>query len=203
MTSRFSEHHAFRLGVLLDEIDHLTESVATYDARIEATIEPYRWFRDLITTVPGIGSTTADVITAETGADMTQFPTAKQFASWPGVSPGSNESAGVVKSSKTRKGNNHLKGALGIAALGASRTKGTYLSRRHWRIAGRRGKQKAIVATEHAILTTIWQMANAHTPHIDPGPDFFTNLHPDRARRRALNQLRELGFEAALRPLAS
>ncbi|MDN5760381.1 MAG: IS110 family transposase [Tomitella sp.] len=198
LTGRFSEHHAFRINVLLGQVDHLGDAVAEYDQRIEAAIEPYRWFRDLITTVPGIAVATADVITAETGADMSQFPTAKQLASWAGVTPGSNESAGVFKSAKTRKGNTHLKGALGIAAIGAARSKNTYLSKRHWRIAARRGKLKAIVATEHAILTAIWYMATTDTSYIDPGPDFFTNLHPDRAKRRALNQLKELGYDVTL-----
>lgn len=203
LAGRFSEHHAFRIRLLLEQIDHLSDAVAEYDERIEAAIEPYRWFRDLITTVPGIARATANVITAETGADMAQFPTAKHLASWAGVAPGSNESAGVIKSSKTRKGNTHLKGALGNAAMSASRTKNTYLAKRHWRIAARRGRLKALVATEHAILTAIWYMGTTRTSYIDPGPDFFTSLHPDRAKRRALNQLKELGYEVTLTPAAS
>ncbi len=203
MTGRFSEHYAFRIKTLLEQIDHLSDAVRAYDEQIEVVIEPYRWFRDLITTVPGIAVTTAEIITAETGADMAQFPTPKQLASWAGVAPGSHESAGVVKSAKTRKGNTHLKGALGNAAMSASRSKNTYLAARHWRIASRRGRLKALVATEHAILTAIWHMATTNTAYLDPGPDFFTNLHPDRAKRRALNQLKELGYDVTLSPTTS
>ena len=202
-TGRFSDHHAFRLRMLLEQVDHLSDAIAGYDQQIETAIEPYKWFRDLITTIPGVGPATADIITAETGADMTQFPSAGQLASWAGVCPGSNESAGVIKSSKTRKGNAHLKGALGRAAMSASHSKNTYLATRHWRIAARSGKQKAIVATEHAILTAIWYMANTHTPYRDPGPDYFATLHPDRIKRRALRQLQDLGFQVTLTPTAS
>ena len=80
--------------------------------RIEQVIEPFRGFRELIATIPGINTLVADVITAETGADMSRFPTASHFASWAGTCPGSNESAGRVKSTKTRPGNPYLKGGL-------------------------------------------------------------------------------------------
>ena len=198
LTGRFTDHHAFRVRVLLEQIDHLQAATAEYSEQIERLIEPYRWFRDLICTIPGVSTVVADIITAETGADMAQFPSPKQLASWAGVSPGSNESAGVTKKTSTRKGNTHLKGALGVAALTISRTRGTYLNSRHWRIAARRGKLPAVVATEHAILIAIWHMAATGTPYRDPGPDFFTQRDPDRTKRRAVNQLQQLGYTVTL-----
>lgn len=198
LTGRFTDHHAFRVQSLLDQIDALEATAERYTERIEQVIEPYRWFRDLICTVPGVSTLVADVITAETGADMSVFPTAKHLASWAGISPGSNESAGVVKSTKTRKGNSHLKGALGIAAMSIARSKGTYLHTRHWRIARRRGKLRAVVATEHAILTTIWHMASTHTPYIDPGADYYTRRDPARSTRNAVHQLEQLGYTVTL-----
>jgi transposase len=92
--------------------------------RIEVVIEPCRGFRDLITTIPGIGPIVADIVTAETGADMSRFPTAAHLASWAVTTAGHNESAGHVKSTTTRLGNSYLQGALGAAAMSAPRTRG-------------------------------------------------------------------------------
>ena len=104
LTGRFTEHHAFLARVHLDLIDRHTEAIDQLTARIEVVMEPFQGFHDLICTIPGISTLTADVIVAETGADMTRFPTAKHLASWAGTTPGNNESAGKVKSSKTRPG---------------------------------------------------------------------------------------------------
>ena len=105
-------------------------------------IEPFRGFRDLICTIPGIATLTADVIVAETGADMSRFPTAGHLASWAGTTPGNNESAGKVKSTQTRPGNPYLQGALGAAAMSCAQHPGTYLGAHYRRIAARRGPRK-------------------------------------------------------------
>src|ERR1700720_1031319 len=104
LTGRFTDHHAFLARVHLDLIDRHTAAIDDITTRIEATIAPFHGFRDLICTIPGIGTLTADVIIAETGADMTRFPTAGHLASWAGTTPGNNESAGKAKSSRTRPG---------------------------------------------------------------------------------------------------
>ncbi len=138
---------------------------------------------------------------AETGADMTRFPTAGHLASWAGTCPGSNESAGRVKSAHTRPGNPCLKGALGIAAMPAARSNGTCLSAKYRRIASRRGPVKAIVAVEHAILIAIWNMITNGAFHDDPGSDFYTRRNPDKTRQRAIDQLRQMGYAVTLEPL--
>ena len=130
------------------------------------------------------------MITAETGADMSQFPTASHLASWAGTSPGSKESAGRVKTTKTRPGNPYLKGALRVAAMSAARTKNTYLGAKYRRIASRRGPIKAIVAIEHAMLTAIWNVATTGALYDDPGADLYTRRTPDEAKHRAIEQLR-------------
>jgi len=165
--------------------------------------EPFRGVRDLIVTIPGISTNVADVIIAETGADMTRFPTAGHLASWAGTCPGSNESAGRIKSTHTRPGNPYLKGALGVAAMSASRSKNTYLAAKFRRIASRRGPIKAVVALEHAMLVAVWNMLDTGTYYGDPGEDFFTRLNPDRAKNRALEQLRKMGYAVTLSPLAA
>jgi transposase len=100
------------------------------------------------------------VVVAETGADMNVFPTAAHLASWAGTCPGSNESAGRVKSTATRPRNAYLKAALGAAALSIAKTQGSCLSAKYKRIPARRGPMKGLVAVEHANLTTVWKMAH-------------------------------------------
>jgi len=201
LTGRFRAHHAFLARLHLDLIDQHTEAITELTARIEVVIEPFRAFRDLIITIPGISSLVADVIIAETGADMVRFPTAGHLASWAGTCPGSHESAGRIKSTKTRPGNPYLKGALGIAALSAARSHDTYLAAKYRRIASRRGPMKAIVAVEHAILVAIWNMARTGELYNDPGVDFYTRRNPDRAKRRALDLLHAMGYDVTLSPM--
>jgi len=203
LTGRFGEHHGFLARVHLDLIDQHTRAIGELTARIEVVIEPFRSARDLIVSIPGISTLVADVIIAETGADMTRFPTAAHLASWAGTCPGSNESAGRVKSTHTRPGNPYLKGALGVAAMSAARSRDTYLAAKYRRIAARRGPVKAIVAVEHAMLIAIWNMLTTGAFYEDPGGDFYTRLNPDKAKNRALDQLRKMGYDVTLNPLAA
>jgi transposase len=166
-------------------------------------LEPFRHVRDLIVTTPGISAIVADVIIAETGGDMSRFPTAGHLASWAGTCPGSNESAGRVKSTHTRPGNPYLKGALGTAALSASRSKDIYLAAKYRRIASRRGPIKAVVALEHAMLIAIWNMLTKTDHCCDPGADFYTRLNPDKANNCAVDQPRKMGYDVTLEPLAA
>ena len=198
LTGRFNEHHAFLARVHLDLIDQHTAAIEEITARIEVMIEPFQGFRDLVATIPGIATLTADVIIAETGADMTRFPTPGHLASWAGTTPGNNESAGRVKSTKTRPGNPYLQGALGAAAMSVAKSPNTYLGARYRRIASRRGPMKANVAIQHKMLTIIWHMATAGTLYDDPGADYFSSLHPERAKNRALHQLEEMGYTVTL-----
>ena len=198
LEGRFSEHHGFLARVHLDLIDQHTAAIGELTRRIEQVIEPFRGFRDLICSIPGIATVTADVIVAEIGDDMSRFPTAGHLASWAGTVPGSNESAGKVKSSTTRPGNPYLQGVLGTAAMSCAQHPGTYLNAKYRRIATRRGPQKANVAIQHAILVAIWNMGTSGTFYEDPGGDYFTRLNPERARTRAIRQLESLGYAVTL-----
>lgn len=200
LTGRFTEHHAFLVRIHLDLIDQHTAAITELTERIETVMEPFRGFRDLICTIPGISILTADVIVAETGADMSVFPTAAHLASWAGVSPGHHESAGKTKSTRTRPGNPYLQGALGTAAMSCAQHPDTFLGARYRRIASRRGPMKANVAIQRTILVTIWHMAHAGALYEDPGADYYTRLHPDRAKRRALHQLEAMGYHVTLQP---
>jgi transposase len=203
LTGRFSAHHAFLTGMYLDAIDQRSRQIAELTARIEVVIEPFRSFCDLIGTIPGIGQRSAEVIVAETGADMSIFPTAAHLASWAGCCPGSNESAGRVKSTATRPGNPYLKAALGAAALSIANTHNTYLAAKYRRIAARRGPKKALVAIEHTILIAIWNMAHTGALYDDPGADYYTHRDPERPRRNAVTQLQRLGYQVTLTPTAA
>ncbi|MGH3501640.1 MAG: IS110 family transposase [Nocardioidaceae bacterium] len=203
LTGRFREHHAFLARMHLDLIDRHTAAINELTARIEQVIEPFLGFRQLICSIPGISTLVADVICAETGADMSRFPTAGHLASWTGVCPGHHESAGRIKSTKTRPGNHHLKGALGTAAMAAARSKDTYLGARYRRLTGRIGKSKALVAIEHTMLVAIWNMAATGALYDDPGADYYTRLRPNRTKRHAINQLRAMGYQVSLEPLAA
>lgn len=193
LNGRFTTHHAFLARTHLNLIDQHTAAIASITERIEEVIEPFAAARELIVTIPGISTLTADVVIAETGADMTRFDTAKHLASWAGTTPGNNESAGKVKSSRTRPGNPYLQGALGAAAFAAAQTQ-TYLGARYRRIASRRGAQKANVAIQHAMLTAIWHMLTTGALYDDLGADYYTKRRPDRAKSRAIAQLEALGY---------
>ena len=202
LTGRFREHHVFLARLHLNLIDQHSAAISELTIRIEVVMEPFREARDLIVTIPGISTLIAEVIIAETGGDMNRFPTAGHLASWAGTCPGSNESAGRVKSTHTRPANPYLKGALGVAAMSATKSHDTYLSAKYRRIASRRGPIKAVVALEHAMLIAIWNMLTTGTTYRDLGGDYYTRLNPDKARNRALDQLRKMGYEVTLTPLA-
>jgi transposase len=198
LNGRFGEHHAFLARVHLDLIDRHTAAINKLTGRIEVMIEPFQAFRTLICTIPGISTLTADVIAAETGADMSRFPTAKHLAAWAGTTPGNNESAGKVKSSKTRPGNPYLQGALGAAAMACAQNPRTYYGARYRRIASRRGPKKANVAIQHSMLIAIWHMGTTGTIYNDPGADHYTRLNPERTRTRAIRQLESMGYRVTL-----
>jgi transposase len=201
LTGRFSDHHRYMAALYLHRIDAHSTDINDLTARIEQAIAPFRLARELLISIPGFSNTIAEVFIAETGADMSVFPTPQQLASWAGTSPGANESAGRVKSAKTRPGNRYLKGALGIAAMSAVRSSGTYFSAKYRRIASRRGPAKALVAVEHAMLTAAWHMLSTGELYRDPGADYFTRRTPSKTKARAIGQLESLGYQVILEPL--
>ena len=126
------------------------------------------------TEIPGIGPTAAQIILAEIGLDMTQFPTAAHLVSWAKLCPRTIQSGPVTRGGKTGKGNPYLKGALGEAAAAAAKTD-TFLGERYRRIVKRRGKLKALVAVARSILVVIWHLLNDPAARFrDLGPDYHT-----------------------------
>ena len=138
LDSRFDDHHAVQLRQLLDHIDWFDTTIDTLNQRIAAMTQPWAETIERLQTIPGVGQRTAEVIVAETGADMSRFPDHRHLASWTGVCPGHNESGGKRRSGRTRHGDVWLADALTEAAWAAIRTKDTYLQAKFWRVAGRR-----------------------------------------------------------------
>jgi transposase len=202
LNGHFTAHHAFMTRLFLDRVDAHTRDIQLLSTRIEELMEPFLPARDLLESIPGFSQNLAEVFIAETGGDMHQFPTPGQLASWAGVGPGSNESAGRVKSTKTRPGNRYLKGALGIAALSVARSKNTYFAAKYRRLAATRGPMKALVAIEHSMITSAWTMLTSGEFYRDPGADYFTRHDPAKTRARAVKQLQALGYQVSLQPLA-
>lgn len=203
LTGRFKEHHAFMARLHLDQIDAQSRIIESLTTRIGEAMEPFRTAREFLATIPGVSLKVADVIIAETGADMSVFETPGRLASWTGVCPGSNESAGRVKSAHILPGNKYLKAALGTAALSASRSKDTYLAVKYRRIAARRGPMKAVVALEHSILTAVWHMLANGQCYADPGADHFTQLNPAKAKNNAIKKLNNLGYNVTITPVTA
>jgi transposase len=202
LDGRFEQHHAKMLRLHLDHIDHL--DAATIDEQVEELVAPFADVRERLQTIPGVGQKVADVIIAETGGDMDKFPTSGHLASWAGLCPGNNESAGKRFSGRTRKANVWLQSSLVEAAWAAARTKDCYLAAQFWRLAGRIGKKKAAVAVAHSILVIAYHlMDDPDAVYEDLGPDWFTRrANPDARKQRALNQLIALGYDVELTPAA-
>ena len=198
LAGRFTDHHAFLAGQALRHLDWLDAEITALDARINAEAAPLAPQRALLETIPGVGERISAVILAETGGDMTQFPTPAALASWAGVAPGNNESAGKNLSGATTHGNAWLLGALGDAAAAAARTKRTYLGVYYKRVARRRGTRRALVAVMHKLVIAVWHMLNRQRPYQDLGPDYFHN-RPGQLERRRQRLLHELAdIEAGL-----
>jgi transposase len=156
----------------------------------------------LLVTIPGISRRTAEVVLAEVGTDMGRFATHEHLASWAGLCPGSNESAGKRRSGRTRHGDRWLRGALVQAAWAASRAKKTYLAAQYRRLARRRGKKKALIAVAHTLLVVCYQVLKKGQPYRELGPDYLDQLEPERRARYLVRQLESLGHKVTLEPKA-
>src|SRR5260370_27439235 len=144
---------------------------------------------------------TAEVWLSEVGTDLERFPTHSHLASWAGMCPGNNESAGKRKSGKTRKGNPALRTALVVAAQAAARKRDSYLSAQFRRLSARRGPKKAIVALAHSLLVIAYQVLKRRVNFMDLGPTYFDERNRMSVQRQLVRRLERLGYKVALEPL--
>jgi transposase len=201
---RFGAQHALMCTPHLEHIDHLADMIARLDARIDEASLPFARQVELLATIPGIGQRAAQVIISEIGVDMTRFPTAAHLASWAGLCPGNNESAGKHRSGRTRKGSKELRQVLVECAWAAGRTS-TYAGaqfRRFHRRFGKQGGRKAAIATAHTLIVIIWHVLAETTAYRDLGPDYFTRRidNPEARKRRLVHELEALGHKVTIKP---
>lgn len=152
------EHQMFMIKSSWNHIEYLEKSIQELETRIETILQSYQEEKEILLSIPGVKDHTAACIIAEIGTDMNQFPSSRHLASWAGVSPGNNESAGKKKSSKSVPGNPHIKAALCEVAWAISRSKKTSMSNVFWSLSARRGKKKALQAIAHKVLRIIYTL---------------------------------------------
>ena len=203
LEGRMKPHHRFVLTELLCQIDGLEETIGHFDEQIQQAGDTFEPAIVLLDTIPGVARRAAEVIVAEIGIDMGQFPSAEALSAWAGVAPGNHESAGKRYSGKTRKGNTALRTILTQAAQAAAHTKDTYLAAQYRRLAARRGKKRAIMAVAHSILVMAYYMLKRKEPYREAGTDFFDKLNPDAIAKRLTKRLEELGYQVSLQKVVT
>jgi transposase len=197
LNGKVTDHHRFLLKLHLNNIAFLADQVQEIDEQIERLMIPFRKEERLIQTIPGIGKTSASAIIAEIGVDMSQFPTEAHLASWAGICPGNNESAGVKKSGKIRKGNSYLKATLVEVAWAASRTKGSAFNAVYNNIAKRRGKKRALVAVGHQVLIAVYRTLKTGEPFVDQGAEAIYQRNLEARQQSAIRLLQKSGYTVA------
>jgi transposase len=199
LAGHFGTHHAIVCRQIIDHINFLDCAIAALTEEVTTRLVPFEAAVAIVTSIPGMSRTTAEVIVAETGADMERFATPAQLCAWAGVAPASYESAGKRKPAGTRQGGQWLRRALIESARAAARTKGTYLSAQYSRIARRRGANKAAVAVANSMLFTVWHLLSTGTLYVDPGADYFERRHdPAVEAKRLARRIEALGFDVSL-----
>jgi transposase len=203
LAGSFRPHHQFMVARHLAYIDGIDEIVAQVSEEIAERLRSAEDDVVLLDAITGIGRPTAEVWLAEVGTDLERFPTHRHLASWAGMCPGNNESAGKRKSGKTRKGNPALRTALVVAAQAASHKRDSYLSAQYRRLAGRRGPKKAIVALAHSLLVIAYHVLKRRVNFTDLGPTYFDERNRTSVQRQLVRRLERLGYKVALEPMAA
>jgi len=218
LTGRFDAHHAELARMLLDQVDALSDKIERLTARIDQLVaqlpraqppsdpetgeieaNPGLSVLERLDEIPGVGLRAAQVIVAEVGLDMAQFPTAAHLVSWAKLSPRIIQSGPRSRGGKTGKGNPYLKGVLGEVASAAAKTD-TFLGERYRRLVRRRGRQRALVAVARSILVVVWHLIDdPNVRFIDLGSDFYERrINKDRRTRDLVRQLIALGHQVTL-----
>ncbi len=202
LMGRMSAHQRFMVAQHLIAIDSFDTQIAAVSAQIDERLAPCAAELALLMTIPGIGKRTAEVVVAEIGTDMSRFPSAAHLASWAGMCPGHDESAGKRRSGRTRKGSPWLRTALTEAAHAAGRTKDTALAARYHRLVARRGRKKTAVAVGRLILEIAYQLLSTGEFYHDERTCSRLPADPMREQRRLVRKLEQMGHQVTLSPAA-
>jgi transposase len=201
LKGKLTEHHRFMLRTIKESIEDKEKLIEKLNRKIEEHLKANELVLDakLLETIPGVGKDAAAGILAEIGNKMEHFPNEHHLASWAGMSPGNNESAGKKKSSRTTHGDIFLKVFLTQCAWAATRTKNTYLRSKYDSLVVRRGKKRALIAVGHKILVAAYFMLRDKVEYKDLGSEFLQDRNKDKRINRHLKLLKELGVEVEIK----
>jgi len=202
LRGHITDHHRYLLRELLDDVERIEAKIARIEGEIRVQMEPYAAQIERLCTIPGVDRIVAWTLVAELGVEMEHFPDADHAASWAGLVPGSFESAGKRKSSRTRKGNRWLRRALCQAAWAVSHKKNCYLTAVFYRRASRSGTKKAAIATAHQMIVIAFHILRSGTVYQELGGDHFDRLNPTRTTKRLSQRLERLGYQVVLKPVS-
>ncbi len=202
LRGRVTAHHRFMLRLHLDQVDALEAAIARIDQEVDGNVEPFRGAIEMLSTIPGLSSLSAEVIVSEIGINMSRFPTEGHLIFWAGLCP-KNDESGKRRSNRMKKGATWLKTTLIQCAWAASRTKGSHLQAQYLRLRSRRGPKKAIGAVAASILTAAYHMLKNGTLYQDLGANHFDNSAKGKQVLRLVNRLQNLGFAVQITPMAA
>lgn len=197
----FTNEQKLRINIIKDHIDYLTNQIKLLRDIIDTLVKPYEEYIELLMTIPGVDRNSAITIISEIGVDMSQFSSHYRLASWAGLAPGCNESAGKKKSVKISRAGVYLKPCLVEVAHCAVKDKtNTYYSNKFNKISKRRGKKRAYIAIARKILVAIYHMLS--TGEVWNPKDLASNetTNKDRIKftknnfNQSLKQLLSLGL---------
>ncbi len=192
------EHHVYFLEMIRKNIATTEASIEDLNARIREMLSVYDNVLENLRAIPGLSKKTVEDLVAEIGLDMGAFPTEKHLASWAGMCPGNNESAGKKKSGKTTHGNKQVKSVLAEAAWAATRTKNTFYSARYHRLAARRGKKRALIAVGHSILKSVYHVLGGEEAYRELGATYVDERTEKRRRAYLKKELEKMGYDVQL-----
>jgi len=198
-----TDHHKFMLRQLIDQLDYLDRQIDLFSQRIEEVSRPFAAAIEEVMRLPRFKRTGSENVIAEIGCNMDQFPSDDHLNSWAGICSGNNRSADKNKGGKTTKGSKWLRASLAQAAWAASNKKDSYFYAQYRRLAGRRGKKRAVIAVAHSLLTVIYHVLKNHVQYKDLGRDYFDKLNSKRLVPYLVNRLKNMGYEVHLAPLQS
>lgn len=207
VVGRLTQTQRWVLRELLARLDEVQSALSRVDEQIERQVaedpDPFvPKAAELIDTIPGIAQSIAQTIISEIGTEMAAFPSDAHLASWAGICPGNDESAGKRRNTRVNAANRYLKAALCEAAWAASHTKNTYLAAQYRRLARRIGKKKALVAVGHSILVIVYHVLSRRTPYQELGGNYFQRQNADAHKNRLIRKLEALGLRVTVEKAA-